>query len=200
MKLAIGEFPINKDFNPENEGWVKLNEPKNLWLFQLFALPIGITLALSIILFSNALASIHKYNEEITFGIIEFIIGICAFFIILIPLHELIHALFAPGSILSDKVGIGVLPKKFLFYVYYQEEIGRNRFVLICLMPFITLSLLPVFVMGLIGKVYILAVLFATLNAFSSSGDILGVILVLKQVPQKGIIKNKGLKSYWKRV
>jgi len=52
----------------------------------------------------------------------------------------------------------------------------------------------------LIGKVYILAVLFATLNAFSSGGDILGVILVLKQVPQKGIIKNKGWKSYWKRI
>ena len=63
-----------------------------------------------------------------------------AYLIGLVFIHELIHLVFIPGFLVSDKTFLGIT--YFGGFVYSEEEISKSRYILITLAPFILLSII----------------------------------------------------------
>jgi hypothetical protein len=81
---------------------------------------------------------------------------------------------------------------------------SRNRFLLVALAPYLILGLLPLGLLALpgaalwsSGTVLILAVV-SLLGSVLACGDMVGVILLLFQIPSAAIVRNKGWHTYWK--
>jgi hypothetical protein len=104
-------------------------------------------------------------------------------FILIIPLHELIHVIFLPC--LSNAI-VGFSPKKIVFYVATEDEISKNRFLIIAIMPFILLTILPLIIF-FYWQYEIIAHL-ALLNALASGIDLRSFFYIYRQ-PKGSIFK-----------
>lgn len=127
----------------------------------------------------------------------EFGIWFLAAFFWLIPVHEAIHALVHPGRGLSDRTCIGMWLSRGLFYAHCHGPMSRDRFIAILIAPFMVLSILPLVGCALIGKVHVLPVTGSMMNALLACGDLLGVMLLLWQVPRDARIQNQSWRTYW---
>ena len=145
MKLHYGAVPEATDFQPEQAGWHSIREPGPMAL-QLIALPV----ALAILVLIGALLWLclpqrffaPTQVDADTFGITIPLIPILIIFVLLIPIHELIHALFQPAWGFSGKTVIGIWLTRGLVYAHYEGAMSRNRFLMVFAAPFIILSLL----------------------------------------------------------
>lgn len=200
MKFIISDrLPENSEFMPEQENWNSLKEPKNIFSSLFLSLPIGIAAAGLIFL----LARLLGLNTELDYRTKIFIFDIKALLflsiILVIPIHELIHALFFPESLSSSKVLFGYIPKAMTFYAYYDGEIKKSRFIISLLAPVVVISFIPLLLLFAINFDAPFIIYISALNALLSCADILGAIIILCQVPNGTVIKNKGIKSYWKQ-
>jgi hypothetical protein len=190
MKLVFNKIPINDNFNPEEDGWTPLKEPKNMLISLLLSLPIGITAAFAVYLLVNWLQISHSFN----FGMsLSFLLAL----FILIPLHEFFHAIFFPERVSSKNIIIGFIPKSFAFFAFYDQEMLRNRFLLVLIAPFILLSIFPVILMKVTTIHLDFLVEITIINSLLSCVDLLGMIFIISQVPSKALVRNKGIHSYW---
>jgi hypothetical protein len=64
--------------------------------------------------------------------------------------------------------------------------------------PFVLLSVCPVLLFWMIGKVVLWLAFVALVNGIGSSFDLLVIGMVLAQAPSKAMIRNKGWDTYWK--
>ena len=202
MRLYYGGIPENKNFQPEQEGWSPIREPGPVAV-QFLAVPFALAaLVLLVGLFLLVLPH-QELKPELVFINLPFL-GVMLLLIVIIPVHELIHAFLTPGFGLTDKTVIGIWPSRLLFFAYYDEALSRNRFLVVFLAPFFVLSLLPV---GLAVLARLLPVhpsllpslvLLSLLNGAAASGDLLGFTLVWMQIPSKAQVRNKGWRTYWK--
>ena len=202
MRLYYGGVPDSKDFHPEQEGWSPIREPGPIAV-QFLAVPIAlVTLFLLLILFALALPGQVRRLEALMINLP--ILSSLLILIMLIPVHEIIHAFFTPGFGLTRQTLIGVWPSKLLFFAYYEDAMPRNHFLLVFLGPFLVLSLLPVGIAALSGLVPIQPglltslILLSIFNGVAASGDLLGFVLVLIQIPARAQVRNKGWRTYWK--
>ncbi|MFA9556854.1 DUF3267 domain-containing protein [Evansella sp. AB-rgal1] len=186
----VKNIPVNKEFDPEKENWTALKEP-NLIMAQIIALPIAFLAAVGIYLLAASLQLTDQYTFRFGFNIL-------LAFLILMPIHEIIHALFFPEKITSNHVYFGFIPKGFAFFAYYDREMSRNRFLTVCVAPFIGLSILPLIIMNIFGFHSSFLIDIALVNALSACVDLLNIILIASQVPRNAVIRNKGYNSYWK--
>ena len=200
MRLHIGAIPESAEFEPEAQGWKSLREPSPA-MFQVWALPVAVfNIALLACLWS-LVPSANTKTQPLMAGI-----GIAFVLLALIPVHELLHALAAPGGRHSGKVIIGVWPQKGLFYAHYDGAMPRNRFLLVFFMPFFVLSLLPIPFAALWvqftgdGTLTTVLQVLSFLNGAAACGDILGIFMIGKQVPAQAIVRNQGWKTFWKVV
>jgi hypothetical protein len=189
MRLHWGTVPEDKNFQPEAEDWLPIREPTPL-MMQFIAIPValiigGLLLGLVALVFPN--------KEFIAPGWLTLF-----FLVTFIPIHELLHAVCFPGSLWSDKVVIGIWTRRLLFYAHYEGVMSRNQLLLTFAMPFIVLSLLPTSIIGLFQWPSIDLVLLILLNGISASGDVIGLILILAQIPKNAVVRNQGWRSYWK--
>lgn len=208
VRLHYGAPPENPDFNPEAEGWRKLAFEPGPVLLQLLAIPAMVLLA---VLWGNlffwvlpATFTLLQLASSPILSVIRLVLLIAV--LILIPVHELIHALVHPYWGRSTNTIIGVWLSKGLFYAYYEGEMSRNRLALVYLAPYLVLGLLPLGLLALLGNalgspsaVIILAVV-SLLGSLFACGDIVGVIFLLFQTPGTALVRNKGWQTYWKPV
>ncbi len=194
MNLILGEFPDNESFNPDREGWNSIKEPKNVIIYQLLAIPLAIIITLLI----TMIVAIFT-NTDIDFGR-KLFIQVFISYILIVPVHEILHALGFPSLLKSDEVFMGFNPKGFVFFAHYIGHMSRNRFLFVLVFPFIILSILPVVIMSMLSISNSWIFMIVIVNTLASSGDLLGFLIILFQVPRVAIVKNKGLKTYWKRV
>lgn len=189
MKFNIGDIPEDEKFVPYKEEWYSIKEPSIL-VYQAISLPIGIFVlflmyvAVKDILSLGSLFIITPINIALLIGIIVF--------------HEFLHAICHPCLGFTDKTVIGIHPQKMVFYAHYVETMSRNRFLFSMLNPFIILSVIPIVIILLHNMSIIIIARIAILNALLSCGDLLGLIIIVTQVPKNAVIKNKGWYSYWK--
>jgi hypothetical protein len=208
MRLHSGAPPENPDFNPEAEGWRKLAFDPGPVLLQLLAIPAMVLLAvlwgnLFFLVLPSKLTPLQLASSPI-FSVAGFVSFITL--LIIIPVHEWIHALIHPQWGRSPNTILGIWLSKGLFYAHYEGEMSRNRFALVYLAPYLVLGLLPLGILALFGgaqgspdAVIILAVV-SLFGSLFACGDIVGVILLLFQVPGTALVRNKGWKTYWKPV
>ena len=200
MKFIISEkIPEESGFLPEQENWNSLKEPKNIITMIFLSFPIGAVATVLILMFSRLLG----LNLELDFNTKIFIFDIKFLFFLSVMLviifHELIHAMFFPEALSSDKVLFGYIPKAMSFYAYYKGEMKKERFILSLLAPVIVISFMSLIFLYIFNLDAPFLIYISALNALFSSADILGAFLILFQVPNGAVIKNKGIKSYWKK-
>ena len=121
-----------------------------------------------------------------------------AYLIGLVFIHELIHLVFVPGFLVSDKTFLGIT--YFGGFVYSEEEIPKSRYILITLAPFTLLSIILPVTLGALDLLNPLVKVLILLNAVSSGVDMLTLILVLIQVPTDVCFTFNGIRTYWKRI
>jgi hypothetical protein len=202
MKLHIGGIPNDPDFDPEAEGWHSFDEP-GPWAIQLVTIPIALMVAIFLMVCFNAVIPQAIYRSKLLLLVFELWQPFLAI-IVLVPLHEFIHALCYPRTGKDDDILIGIWPQKVLVYAFFKGTMTRQRFTFTMITPFLVLSFVPVLIVAASHnlpknpQIMTFLVVLSILNGIASCGDILGVALALWRIPRTAIIRNQGWKSYWK--
>ena len=186
MRFILNEFPDDLSFEPGEE-WFPLRESTNLWIIQFQALPFLIVNVVLITLILHLIGITFHLSLYVMF----------TSFLLFIPVHELIHALYFPERLSSNNIFFGFTVNGFAPFVAFFGEMKRNTYIMVLLAPFIIITLL--------GYIYLL--LFGTnslvehiifFNAIGACADCLGVWIVLRQVPKHAVLRNKKIRTYWK--
>jgi hypothetical protein len=116
----------------------------------------------------------------------------------LVVAHELVHVAALPGCGLTSATTVGFWPRKLTPYVSYEGELSRNRAIVVGLMPLLWLSAVPMLVALLFAWMPLWLVVLSTLNAFFSSGDLIGAVLLVTQTTRSAVVRKKGLETWWR--
>lgn len=198
IKNSIPKGDKNLDIKLIQDGWTPMKEPKNFINTLLLSVPfmiINTLISIGIInIFSDI--SLHEFGltEEGVFITIDLISLLLIVFLVI--LHELIHLFFIPNFIKSEKTWIGLT--LFGGFVATEEEISKLRFVFITIAPFFIISILTPLLFSIFGALTTNLKCLILLNSMGSSVDMLTLLLILKQVPPNGILRNNGSRTYWK--
>ena len=157
---------------------------------QALALPIGAAIAFAVLYGWGRYAPKPSVAFE---GLFKVLIVLA----LLIAVHEALHALAHPSFGLSRRSAIGFWPSRVLFYTHYEGCLPRNRFVFILLLPTLVLSFLPLLLAGALHIKSGWLLFISCSNALLAGGDILGVLLLMVQVPASATVQNEGYKTYW---
>ncbi|PIH05778.1 DUF3267 domain-containing protein [Clostridium combesii] len=116
-------------------------------------------------------------------------------FIIIMPVHEILHSLAFPNF---KQTIFGFIPKGLVSYSFFKGKISRKRLIIFLIFPFIMLTILPTIGLSFIriknNFVYVIIII----NAVASYVDVLTIFVLLLQVPKSTCIKNIDNKTYWK--
>ncbi|WGX77507.1 DUF3267 domain-containing protein (plasmid) [Paraclostridium bifermentans] len=197
-KIPDTDINLNKDMI--RTGWKMLKEPRNLVTATLISLPISIINIYLCILFiklinKDLLTIVNSifYDGKFVFTIkLVYIVYIYVY----IFLHEVIHLVCIPNFTNSKSTFISV--KLWGGFVYTEEIINRNRYLIVTIMPFIILSFVMPFIMTLLGVNPMIVLILAIVNGAGSSVDVLSFILLFFQAPRNSKIKNNGIKTFYK--
>jgi len=187
--------------NSDVTGYEKLEEP-NIKTLSLLSFPVGIIAATILFFLAQALTSVHLdldiFSGVYTFKIILIaIFGFVFFNVIIIIVHELLHALIFPEKLSSDNVIFGVYMAS-MFFAFYKLDMKRERMVFCMLFPTILLSILPMVIICILNiNLPIINFLFLY-HTTLAAGDMIGVYLILKGTPKNSYLKNKGYHTYYR--
>jgi len=122
------------------------------------------------------------------------------FIFLIMPIHELLHAVGFKGGVMSRQVVIGFYPKALGLYAHYNGQIPRKRYIIIAALPFLILTAAPLaLVAGFrLDHEYLTELVLA--NGLVSSLDVLAIVIILKETPQRSVLINSGMRTYWKSV
>ena len=120
--------------------------------------------------------------------------------VLVAPLHELTHALAFPRGADPAQRALLLWPRGFVLCAQYRGIVSRNRYLLVLLMPLLTISLAPMLACAVldIGNAPPLCIVLFLLNALACGDDVLAAVLVLSQVPAGGLIRTDGSVTLWK--
>lgn len=189
MKIHWGAIPKDTSFQPEREGWSPIREPGPLAI-QFIAVPVAIIV---VGLLGGALYLVWPGGSATAS-----IWLLLAMAILLIPIHEILHAVCFPGGLRSPQTVIGIWLSRVLFYAHYEDVMSRTRFLVTFAMPLLVLSILPIGLIGLLRWPSLELVALSIVNGAAASGDIIGIILIGVQVPVSASVRNRGWRTYWK--
>jgi hypothetical protein len=189
MRFHLGSIPETQEFLPDSS-WRPLREPTP-WAMQFLALPLGIVACITVGVLWVFLTPLMDISLD-SLGMLLIA------FIVIIPIHELIHAAVHPRSGFSAHSILGFWPSRLLFYAHYVGELSRGRFIAILLMPLLVISVAPLFACAIAGHSSALLAFTSTLNALFACGDMFGIGLLLFQVPSDATVRNQGWKTFWK--
>jgi hypothetical protein len=189
MRFHLGAIPATPDFSPD-ASWQPLREPTP-WVFQLLALPLGVAACVAV----GALWFLLTPVRDLPFDSLG---ALLATFVVIVPVHELIHAAVHPRGGGSDDSILGFWPSRLLFYAHYAGELSRTRFIAILLMPTLVISFVPLVACAITGCPSGLLAFISAFNALLACGDIFGVGLLLFQVPSDARVRNQGWKTFWR--
>ena len=83
-------------------------------------------------------------------------------------------------------------------YAHYDGEMTRNRFVAILLAPLVVISFVPLLVAAVAQASWGWVAFISAFNAFGACLDILDAGLVLFEIPATAIVRQPGLRIYWR--
>jgi hypothetical protein len=119
--------------------------------------------------------------------------------ILIIPVHEFVHALAYGQGLGSPHLIVGFWPRHGLAYAIFDSPLPRNRVLGMLVAPFLTLSVLPLLCLPwLQGVPWALVLVFSLLHAASCGGDVIVLVQLLVQVPSQSLVHNYGWQTYWK--
>ncbi len=190
MRLHFGAIPISPDFTPDTL-WKPLRQPAP-WVGLLVALPIGIVAAVVVAVLWFTITPLQVVTP--TMSLPALLVSVAG----IVVIHELIHVAFHPKSGRSPHSIVGVGGPSTGVYAHYDGEMTRNRFVAILLMPMFVISFVPLLAAAVAQVTSGWAAFISAFNAFGACLDLLDAGLVLFQIPAAAIIRQQGLRTYWR--
>jgi len=191
--------------NPERQSeliasdWIQLREPQNIVIIGLLMVPIMVLSALATIKIFNIFTAFSLADFGITAEGISTTIslkGLAGLMGLLLG-HELLHLIFIPNVIRSEKTYFGITYSG--GYVYSEESLPKLRYILITIAPFLIISAALPLILGLLGLLTPMAKILILLNSMGSCMDMMNLGFVLSQVPAAAYITCNGTETYWKR-
>ncbi|WP_313798277.1 DUF3267 domain-containing protein [Cytobacillus sp.] len=200
MKL-LNKFPKSSPslhLDLIKNGWVPMKEPKTLISAILLSVPLMVV---------NAIISIGVINIFSTVSLSEFgllsdsisitiNLGIIFWLVLLLILHELLHLIFIPNFIKSEKTFVGFT--LFGGFVITEEVVSKSRYIIITFAPFMIISIILPLILSVFGLLTTTLKFLIILNAMASSVDMLNLLHIIKQVPKNAALKSNGPDTYWK--
>jgi hypothetical protein len=202
MRFRYGPIAPTTEFDPAQGGWRKVRHPGLGW-FYLLSTPLATVtvgcLSVAIAAVGDTSAQVIIRPGDVNFGRVAGVVllvggGLLA----LLLAHEGIHLLAHPGNGRTANSIFGVWPSRGVFYAYYDGEISRNRFLFMVALPFLVLSVGPVALFWVAGKVYLWLAFVALLNAIGSCFDLLVIAICIWQVPSRAVLRHHGWDTYWR--
>ena len=184
-------------------GCRKIREPRSLFLAVILSIPfMFLNVAIMLCLISPVRERLVVLADRFsTVGIvfavdIKLTVYILMSFLFII-IHELLHAILIPDFLKSQKTFWGIT--LFGGFVSTTEEISKSRFVMLSVLPYITLSLIMPLILNAFNILKGFAVFLSFLNASASSVDMLNVLLIITQVPIGSRIICNGHETYYRQ-
>lgn len=186
-----------------SDGWSKLKEPSSLSMATLMSLPFMIIntviyIVLIYFLYPPLREVLTSSEVDVIFSIdiIALVLLLTASLLLMI-IHEFIHALFIPNVLKSDKTFWGI--NGLYGFVFSTEKFKKGRFIIISIMPFILLSIILPIILSYIGLLNVYTIALCLINAAGSCVDMLNIFLIATQVPNNSLIINNGFETYFKK-
>ena len=160
---------------PQNA--IRLNTPNSTdeTLKKSFLIAAVLVLVLNVAMFIKIIT-----NRTIVVAPAAIVGGFLIGFILLIA-HELLHAIVYPRK---AEITIGKIKKKFVFVALASYPMSRQRFILMCLLPFV-LGIIPlaIFILSPAENTILNGFMFGTasIGMVSPYPDVYNVIIVLNQ-------------------
>jgi hypothetical protein len=199
MRFHNGPVPENPDFHPETEGWQDIHEPSSIAL-QLIGIPVVFSLLVLWAVFILLLVLPHplsiKLPKDAEF--IKLCLWLAILVIPMIPLHLFLQTLAHPKWGLSSNSIIGYWPARGWFYSHYDGALSRNRFITVFLTPVVATCVIPMLLIFIFPTWLNALLLFSFWGVVMSTTNIVITCLIVYQIPPFTIVRNKGLKTYWK--
>lgn len=184
-----------------SNGFQRLKEPKSIGAAMGVSLPLSVVLMVlnglwcyfldpSMFGFSNGNGILLQITVDLK--ILLYLAGIMAYTLV----HEAIHAVFIPKVWESRKTYWGF--NGMFGFVYSEEVLSRERFLLVSVMPLLILSFVFPLLMWTAGLWSRYMIFLSVLNAGGACVDLLNMILVAVQVPRKGKVVSNGYASFYK--
>ena len=179
--------------------WVKLEEPRNILTALLVSIPfmaLNVTITLLIagmfVPVSFEYFGIAGTSFSFRIDLLPLLFSVLGILVV----HELIHLLCIPDFIRSDRTYMGITYVG--GFVYTEEQLTRTRYIIVSFAPFITISIILPFILGMLNLLSPVIIGVLLLNSMGSSVDILIALHVLIQVPFKAYLVANGMDTYWK--
>ena len=192
MRFHFDPVPESPDFKPDSS-WQLLREPPT-WIWQLMALPIGIVNALLVAFLWFKVTPLVFAME--TFAFLKSITGRIVCVVGVLVAHELLHFAIHPMGGCSRNSILVFWPAKLLLFAAYTGEITRTRVLVMLLMPFLVISILPLFTAAVAQVALGWAAFASTFNALMAGGDLLSAGITLFRIPANAVMRGQGWKTY----
>lgn len=200
MKIRFSIPKSDYEYDQELKGndWTPLKEPQSIGKATLISIPfmlVNLVICIAVILMLDGLSwqefGFTEEGFEITFSL-WYVLG----FVSMIIIHELIHLVFVPNFLRSDKTYLGITWQA--GFILTEDVISKSRFLLVSFAPFILISIVLPIILSWFGLLTPFLKVLIIINGVSSSVDFLNSYMIMKQVPKGGRIINNGFKTYWK--
>ena len=190
MRFIVGPIPESEVLDPEKEGWTPLRQV-NARKYTAIAFVTAAPVLVATLWYLFRICPVLRSNPAT-------ISMLALFMLLLLPLHELIHAMTFRGWLRDSHVLMGIwFP--FVMWVWYDGPQPRNRLLLMSCMPLLTLSLLPLLILLFLptSAWNHLFRLIALLHIATCTADLQTFIRVIRQVPANAVLHNKRWQTYW---
>jgi hypothetical protein len=179
--------------------WVKLEEPRNILTALLSSIPfMALNVMITLLIAGMFVPVSFEYfgiagtSFSFRIDLLPLLFSVLGILVV----HELIHLLCIPDFIRSDRTYMGITYVG--GFVYTEEQLTRTRYIIISFAPFITISIILPFILGMLNLLSPVIIGVLLLNSMGSSVDILIALHVLIQVPSKAYLVANGMDTYWK--
>jgi hypothetical protein len=193
MRFHVGPIPENTTFHPEQDGWQPLKEP-TIWMAQLLAVPVAMV-AFFVVMLAWWILTPSELQARTRAAVRLFALPA---FLIILPIHEYVHARFHPLGGESPATLYGFWPSKLALYAHYDDEVSRNRYLTILIAPFVALTIVPLVICAAFSVAPPVVIALTTMNCLGAALDLFGVGLIGLQLPASAILRNKGYRTWWK--
>jgi hypothetical protein len=207
MRIQFGNVPEDPGLDPEAEGLHPIRSPQQrmgtlLASLAGFVLLIFPLMTVCLVLSYFAIPAAGPVPPHSLAPWLPVVLALLFY----IPLHESFHLVFHPRSGTSDQSILVIWPVKLVFGVYYEGCMSRSRWLLMRFAPFTLLSLLPAAFLAIFQNIFLdiplrtFLEVIMVVNGVGSGGDVIGMLLVLSQVPRAAVLCFHGGRAYWKRL
>lgn len=200
----IRKIPREKEEVTEKliqDGWKTLKEPSSLIAVIAASMPISIilmsvTFAYFGFIFPDKINALNADGISIEFYINYKLIFPIAGILIYTFFHEMVHAVFIPNAVHSNKTFWGM--NGGFGFVYSEEKMKKGRYMLVSVAPLLILSFVVPFICRVFNFYHRYLLLLCVMNAGGACVDIFNIILIAVQVPARGTIVCNGRKTLFR--